>query len=69
MLWFVDSEVVESALAGKLIEKQEVETRPECTSSCLDENICPGSIQKYFTHDGWATLLHGVEAVKKTPVW
>lgn len=70
MLWFVESDVAESALAGKLIEEQEVETRPERVSpSCLDENVCLRSIQKYFTHDGWTALLHVVEAVKKTPVW
>ena len=70
MLWFVESDVAESALAVKLIEEHKVETRPErVSSSCLDENVCLGSVQKYFTHDGWAALLHVVEAVKKTPVW
>ena len=39
MLWFEESDVAESALAGKLIEEHEVETRPERVSSCLDENI------------------------------
>ena len=64
----MDSEVAESALAGKLIEEQEVETRPERISSyCLDENVCLGSIQKYYTHNGWAALLHVMEAVKKKP--
>ena len=62
MLWFVDSEVAESALAGKFIEEQEVEARAG-RISC--ENVCLGSIQKYFTHDGWGALLHVVEPVKK----
>ena len=70
LLWFVESKVANSALAGKLIEEEEVEMRPERVSaSCFDENVCLKNIQKYFSCDGWAALLHVVEAVKKHPVW
>ena len=45
LLWFVESEVANSALAGKLIEEDDVEMRPERVSaSCLDENVCLQSI-------------------------
>ena len=65
MLWFVESDIAESALAGKLIEEQEVETRPERVSpSCLDENVCLRSIQKYFTHEGWR-LKRGVSVTTR----
>ena len=38
ILWFVESEVANSALAGKLIEEDDVEMRLERVSaSCLDE--------------------------------
>ena len=46
LLWFVDSEVSHEALAGRLIEEDEVEVRLERVSaSCLDKNICVKSIQ------------------------
>ena len=68
--WFVEARVAESALKGKLIEEEEVETRPEHVSaSCLDENACLRNVQKYFTNDGWKAVLHLVEAVKRETVW
>jgi len=68
--WFVDTSIVKSALKGKLIEEEDVETRPEYVSaSCLDENVCLRNIQKYFTRDSWKALLHLVEAVKQETVW
>ena len=61
MLWFVNSEVAKSVLAGKLIE-QEVETRPERVRMSV-------KVAYRNTHNGCAALLHVVEAVKKNPVW
>lgn len=70
LLWFVDSEVDHEALAGRLIEEDEVEVRSERVSaSCLDENVCIKSIQKYFSHDGWASLLSIMKSVEEHPVW
>ena len=58
------------ALTGKLIEEEEVKIRPEkIWAACLDENVCLGSIQKYFCADEWLLLLQTVECVKKHPVW
>ena len=68
--WFVEARIAKSAMEGKLIEEEEVETRPEHVSaSCLDKNVCLRNVQKYFTHDGWKALLHVVEAVKRETVW
>ena len=49
LLWFVESEVANSALTGKLIEEDDVEMRPEwehpvwkcgrCTNSISDDTI------------------------------
>ena len=68
--WFVGARIAKSAIEGKLIEEEEVETRPEHVSaSCLDENVCIRNIQKYFTYDGWEALTHVVEALKRQTVW
>lgn len=70
LLWFVDSKVADMAVKGSIIEEEEVEVRPERVSaSCLDENVCLASLQKYFSRDGWASLLQVVSEVKKQPVW
>lgn len=38
--WFVDKEVIDSAIEGVLIEETEVECRPErITNAVLDENV------------------------------
>ena len=67
--WFVEARAAELVLKGKLIDEEDIETRPECVSaSCLDENVCIRNIQKYFTNDGWKALLHLVEAVKNESV-
>ncbi len=59
-----------SALAGKVIEKEKIETRPERVSaSCLDENVCIRSIQKYFTPDAWTAVMHVTEVMKNHAVW
>ena len=68
LLWFVEPDVASMALTGKLIE-EEVKIRPKICASCLDENVCLGSIQKYFCADVWLSILQAVECVKKHPVW
>ena len=68
--WLVEARAAESVLKGKLIEEEDIETRPERVSaSCLDENVCIRNILKYFTNDGWKALLHLVKAVKNETVW
>ena len=71
LLWFVEQEVATTALARRrLIEEEEVETRPEqVLASCLDENVCIGSTQKYFTPDAWTAVVHVTELVKDHAVW
>lgn len=68
--WFVEPEVADAAIAGTIIEKKQVETRPEQVSaSCLDENVCLRSCQKYFSHDAWMAVLQVMESIKKYTVW
>ena len=69
--WFVDKQVKESVLSRKrVVEESDVEIRPErIPSSCLDENICIQSIQKYFSVDAWAAVEQVLEVVKRNPVW
>ena len=68
--WFAEDSVVAKAISGRLIEENEVETRPErVSSSCLDENVSINRIQKYFTHDAWSAVLHVVDVVKMCPVY
>ena len=69
--WFVDSQVAESALTGmKIVEECEVEVRPnKVPSSCLDENVCLRSIQKYFSPDAWSVVCNVVDTIRKGPVW
>ena len=39
--WFVKGEVAKAALAGCIIQEDEVETRPDqISTSCIDESIC-----------------------------
>lgn len=52
--WFVEAMVAESALKGKLIEEEEVETRPEHVSAlCLDENVCLRYVATEIFYQGW----------------
>ena len=65
LLWFVDPEVAELALRGKkIVEECEVEVRPNCVpSSCLDENVCLGSVQKYFSPHAWGVVCNVVDPI------
>ena len=71
LLWFVDSEVAEAALKGnKVVEECEVEIRPNrVPASCLDENVCLISVQKYFSPDAWGAVCNVVDTIRKHPVW
>ena len=69
--WFVDSQVINPVITRKrVVEEADVEIRPEkIPSSCLDENVCINSIQKYFSADAWAAVEQVLEVVKKNPAW
>ena len=69
--WFVDRQVKDTVLARKrLIQEEDVEIKPErIPASCLDENVCIQSVQKYFSEDAWAAVLQVIEVVGKNPVW
>ena len=69
--WFVDCQIKEAVLARKrLVEEEDVEMKPErISASCLDENVCIPSIQKYFSEDAWAALTQVLEVVRKNAVW
>ena len=66
LLWFVEPEVADAALCGRVIEEEEVETRPDKVSaSCLDENVCLLSCQKYFSHDAWRVVSQVVDTKRE----
>lgn len=66
----MEPEIVDAAMNGQLISEEEVEVRPEKVSvSCLDENVCLASCQKYFTADAWLAVLQVVELIKKNPTY
>ena len=60
--WFVDDEVLQSALNGVLIEEESVEYRPEVMpNAVLDESVDIFLIQKYFTNDAWLLVTDMLE--------
>ena len=68
--WFVDDEILESALNGELIEEECVECQPEVVpNAVLDENVNDFLIQKFFTNDDWLLVSDVVERKKQYPVW
>ena len=55
---------------GTIIDECHAEVRPEkVSSSCLDENVCIETCRKYFSHDGWTSVLNVIEAIRKNPVY
>ena len=57
LLWFVSKSEINSALAGSLIEEEEVECRPEKISNAvLDENVDINLIRRFFTEDAWKVV-------------
>ena len=68
--WFVEPDIADAALKGQLVTEDEVEVQPERVSpSCLDENVCLASCQKYFTNDAWKAVLQVVDVIKKQPTY
>ena len=67
----VDSQrVAEAALMGKRVVKEcEEEMRPDhASSSCLDENVCLRSMQKYFYADAWSVVSNVMDTIRTSPV-
>ena len=52
---FVDDEVLHTTMSfNKLVQKTEVESRPEkVPSSVLDDNVEVSLVWHYFTNDAW----------------
>ena len=69
--WFLDRQVKESVLARKwLVEEEDVEIRPErIPSTCLEEDVCIQSIQKYFSRDARCALTNVLGVLRSNPVW
>ena len=62
--------VADAALAGTIIEEEQVEMRPEkVPASCLDENVCIMSCRKYFSRDAWKALSQVMELKKRDTMW
>ena len=69
--WFLDHQVKEAVLARKrLVEEEDVEIRPErIPSSCLEEDVCIQSVQKYFSKDAWSALTNVLDVLRSNLVW
>lgn len=56
--WFVEENVVLSALDGIAIEESNVEVDPNnLCSGVADENVSLEKIHKFFTDDAWTCVL------------
>lgn len=68
--WFVEGEVAKAALAGHIIQEDEVETRPDqISTSCIDEAICLDVCRKYFSLDAWLIVKDVVKEIEQNPTW
>ena len=68
--WFVDDNVIDKAMTGKLIEENEVEVNPEnVPATCLDENVGLPSVQFRFTEDAWMAVINLVSTIRSNPTW
>ena len=71
--WFVDEAIVEAtikSLGKRLVEKENVETRPErVPNDILDENVDIYFIRKYFLNDAWLVVTEVVHQKQRKPVY
>ena len=71
--WFVDEDVAEAthkSLGKKLIEEEDVETRPErVPNAVIDENVDIHLIRKYFSNDAWLVVTDLVLQKQRNPVY
>lgn len=71
--WFVDEDVPEASyksLGKKLIEEENVETRPErVLNAVLDENVDIHLIRKYFSNDAWLVVIDVFHQKQRSPVY
>ena len=69
LLRFVEPEVADPDLHGRIIEEEEeVETIPDKVSAlCLDEIVCLLSCWKYSSNDAWKFESQVVDTKKTTP--
>ena len=64
--WFVSQADMQKALNGKLLDEIHVETRPEkVPAQSIDENVNIYRIRKYFTEDGWSSVMEVVDVKKR----
>ena len=62
--------MAKAALAGCIIQEDEVETRPDqISTSCIDESICLDVCRKYFSLDAWLVVEEVVKVIKEDPTW
>ena len=62
--------MAKAALAGCIIQEDEVETRlDQISTSCIDESICLDVCRKYFPLDAWLVVEEVVKVIKEDPTW
>ena len=70
LLWFLNPQVASAALAGKIVEEEEINLTSQIVpASILDDNVCIDSCRKYFSHDAWAVVQRAREEMESHPVW
>lgn len=70
LLWFLAAEVVNAALAGKLVQKEDIlASQIIPPASSLDDNVCIDSCRKYFSNDAWEVIQARADEMEVNPVW
>lgn len=70
LLWFLKPQIANAALAGNIVQQQELNLTSELVpASILDDNVCIESCRKYFSHNAWAAIQRVVDEVRNHPVW
>ncbi|XP_043271633.1 uncharacterized protein [Venturia canescens] len=71
LYWLADASLAKSALyEGRMIEKEEVETRPEKLSHALiDDEVNVAIVEKYFTNEAWQLIKKAIDSKKKQNVY
>jgi hypothetical protein len=65
--WLLSHEDVQKALNGDLIDEDRIETRPELIpTQTIDENVNILRIRKYFTDDGWDSLMEVLQVKRSS---
>lgn len=70
LTWLVGSDAATSALKGRLLEEEDVETRPELVHcGILDESVDISIVRSFFTDDAWRVVTSTQNVKKSRHCW